>query len=80
MPTAILPPQISSTTNGKYGHETTNGAHELNGNEIYSKDATRPIIPSSPTSTPNISGLLGDINTVLASSFLEQYSEAHEYM
>ena len=84
MPTAILPPQTPQTTNGKYGHEAPNGAHKMRSNVIYPKDISRPISapspPSSPVATPSISASLGSINTVLASTFLEQYSEAHEYM
>jgi len=85
MPTAILPPQTSPITNGKYGHETANSIHKMSGNSVYPKDSGRPIpvpsLPSSPaTSTPSVTASLGSINTVLASSFLEQYSEAHEYM
>jgi hypothetical protein len=85
MPTAILPPQTSQTTNGKYGHETNNGVHKMISNVVYPKDASRLISTLSPSSspaasTPSISASLGSINTVLASTFLEQYSQAHEYM
>ena len=84
MPTTILPPQTSTTTNGKYSHETANGVHKLNGNRVYPKDVGRPIYtlkpPSSPAPTPSISASLGNTNTVLASLFLGQYSEAREYM
>lgn len=76
MPTAILQAQTSQTTYGKYGQETTNGAHKVNGNVSHLKDTSR----SPATSTPSISASLGSINAVLVSSFLEQYSEAHEYM
>ena len=83
MPTAILPPHTSTTTNGKYGHEATNSVHKLNGNEVYPKDAGRPIytpsLPSSPTLTPSVSTSLGNTNTVLSSLFLGQYSEVREY-
>lgn len=84
MPSAILSSQTSPTTNGKYGHEMTNGVHKLKGNEVCPKEDDRPISTpnpaSRPTPTPSISASLGTINTVLASSFLEQYSEAQEYM
>jgi hypothetical protein len=85
MTTAILPLQTLQTTNGKLVYETTNGVHKINSNAVYPKDAGRhisnPSLSSSPAMlTPSISASLGSINTVLASTFLEQYSEAHEYM